>query len=335
MSSRALRKAQQRASSSQFASGDSLQTSNSESEEFATHQRVSAFSVLLDEGSDEAKEDDSVNISAEERPEIKPNQAAAAKNKSKKKKRKAKKTGVASSTSFATVSDEQGATGSTELKNQKTLDPADKIFETFERLTAEEYSDNAIAPAKNTTTKPNGLSDCLSIETSHLIAETEMKKLFGNVAFSLEQNIPGNREQNVANRAGGRAQSSIQRYKGLGGSTQRRNIFAKWRDTWPPGTTGGLGMEIVGQGSNGVVIYSFIHNSAYRSAQREFNICVASMEPKRLIDLLHFSRRLLCLQPSHRCAALLINLQHIILLLYFRFLKFSNKIDSMRNLGNL
>ena len=49
-------------------------------------------------------------------------------------------------------------------------------------------------------------------------------------------------------------------------------------------------MEVVERRSDGSVEYRFIHNMTYQSVQRQFETCVASMDPERMIQLLHFNR---------------------------------------------
>jgi hypothetical protein len=56
-------------------------------------------------------------------------------------------------------------------------------------------------------------------------------------------------------------------------------------------------MDVVEKRSDGSVEYRFMHNAGYQSIQREFEVCVASMDPERMIQLLGMNRKLalLCL----------------------------------------
>ena len=71
----------------------------------------------------------------------------------------------------------------------------------------------------------------------------------------------------------------------------RRNIFIQGREEWPRATSGGLGMEIVERKKDGTVEYRFVHNVSYQDIQRQFESCVASMDPNRMIQLLQFNRK--------------------------------------------
>ena len=53
-------------------------------------------------------------------------------------------------------------------------------------------------------------------------------------------------------------------------------------------------MEIVHKRNDGTVEYRFVHSTAYQSVQRQFETCVASMDPDRMIQLLQFNRK--CIQ---------------------------------------
>ena len=45
-------------------------------------------------------------------------------------------------------------------------------------------------------------------------------------------------------------------------------------------------MEIVEKNADGTVEYRYVHNRAYQDVQSQFESCVASMDPNRLVVLL-------------------------------------------------
>lgn len=138
----------------------------------------------------------------------------------------------------------------------------------------------------------------LAIDTKNLNAANEMKRLFGNVVLEGENDEP------VQARRRGRVQhldlggalagrnSPISRGQGLAGLALRRNVFMPGKEEWPKATSGGLGMELVEKLSDGTTEYRFVHNTAYQDVQRQFETCVESLDPQRLIHLLQFNRKL-------------------------------------------
>src|SRR5438034_9266672 len=84
--------------------------------------------------------------------------------------------------------------------------------------------------------------------------------------------------------------NAASRGQDLSGLPQRRNVLMQAKDEWPRATSGGLGMEIVEKFPSGVAKYKLVHNSAYKDVQHQFDICVESMEPERMIELLRFNR---------------------------------------------
>jgi hypothetical protein len=73
----------------------------------------------------------------------------------------------------------------------------------------------------------------------------------------------------------------------LTGLSLRRNIFIQGKEEWPRATSGGLAMEVVSKNPDGSVEYRFVHNTSYQETQRQFQVCVASMDPERMVQLLH------------------------------------------------
>ncbi|KEQ79331.1 DUF654-domain-containing protein [Aureobasidium pullulans EXF-150] len=109
------------------------------------------------------------------------------------------------------------------------------------------------------TADPNTNEVCrlLSIDTASLHAANEMRRLFGR----------------------GRSD-------GLAALSRRRNIFIQGKEEWPVATSGGLGMEVIEKRSDGTVEYAFVHSRIYQDVQGQFETCVASMDPQRMVLLL-------------------------------------------------
>jgi hypothetical protein len=140
----------------------------------------------------------------------------------------------------------------------------------------------------------------LAIDTKHLNALNEMKKLFGSVVLEGDQNEAGPAQ---GRRRGRGAQqldlggalagrnSPISRGQGLAGLALRRNVFMLGKEEWPKATSGGLSMELVEKAWDFTTEYRFIHNSAYQDTQRQFNDCVDSMDSQRMIAHLQYNRR--------------------------------------------
>jgi hypothetical protein len=135
------------------------------------------------------------------------------------------------------------------------------------------------------------LYSVLSVDSQHLHAANEMKKLFGRAALqNNEEAAPRQRgpQGGIAAAIAGRNAPGNRNLASLG---LRRNIFVQGKEEWPRATSGGLGMEIVEKRPDGSVEYRFVHNNMYQDVQRQFQICVASMDPERMIQLLHHNRK--------------------------------------------
>ena len=141
----------------------------------------------------------------------------------------------------------------------------------------------------------------LSVETKHLNALNEMKRLFGDVvlerdgedegpAIPARRRARGPQQVDLGGALAGR-NSPVSRGQGLAGLALRRNVFMQGKEEWPKATAGGLGMEVISKGSDGTTQYRFVHNSAYQDVQLQFESCVESMDPQRMIQLLQFNRK--------------------------------------------
>ena len=136
----------------------------------------------------------------------------------------------------------------------------------------------------------------LAVESKHLNALNEMKRLFGNTVLE-------NEDEAIANpRRRGRAPQQLDlgaalagryspasRGQGLAGLALRRNPFILGKEEWPKATSGGLGMELVEKMEDGTIEYRFTHSTVYQDVQRQFETCVESMDPQRMIQMLQFN----------------------------------------------
>ena len=153
--------------------------------------------------------------------------------------------------------------------------------------------------------KPNELSpsskrlyQLLATDSKNLSALNEMKRLFGNSILEgeIEEGVPGRRrgrgpqQMDIGGVLAGR-NSPVSKGQGLAGLALRRNVFMLGKEEWPKATSGGLGMEVVEKAWDFTTEYRFVHSSAYQDVQRQFYICVESMNPQRMIQLLQFNRK--------------------------------------------
>ena len=160
-----------------------------------------------------------------------------------------------------------------------------------------------ISPQNASSHPTNGvdveqLCALLSIDLPHLNAANEMRRLFGRAALDTTNDDQidtgagrrGNRQGRRQGLAGAVAGHNVPGGGGLLGLGLRRNIFIPGKEEWPRGTAGGLGMEVVYKTSRGITEYKFIHNTLYQDVQRQFDTCVQSMDPSRMVQLLQFNR---------------------------------------------
>ena len=136
----------------------------------------------------------------------------------------------------------------------------------------------------------------LAIESKHLHSLNEMKRLFGNAVLEHEDDTPaptrrrgrGPQQVDLGGALSAR-NSPVARGQGLSGPILRRNFFIQGKEEWPKAAGGGLGMELVEKMDDGTVEYRFTHNSLYQDVQRQFESCVESMDPQRMISMLMFN----------------------------------------------
>ncbi|KAH9827247.1 Transcriptional repressor TCF25 [Teratosphaeria destructans] len=281
MSSRALRKAQrekeereqkeleedeadhvpaQRAKKSAF---ELLDEKNDEDEDDDDDEDGGAALDPNDDGGDDDDDDDDPPSADTAAP------APAPTTSSKKKKKKKKKKGKTS----VPVQPE------TEL---------DEIDQALKQLSTSPTPSHAGATSGGVDPSVNETCRLLAVDTSHLHAQNEMRRLFGRAALDQHDDDddaptpatsaqPTAAEASAAGRAGpGRART------GRGGS----EIGRAGKEDWPVATGGGLGMDVEEKRADGTVLYRFVHNRAYQDVQSQFESCVESMDPNRLVVLL-------------------------------------------------
>ena len=146
----------------------------------------------------------------------------------------------------------------------------------------------------------NEVIGLLRVDTQHLQAANEMRRLFGRVAIETDQDVDddggGRRRRGRGGRGGtvGIAGAVAGRHnagdRGLSSLGLRRNMFIKGKEEWPRATGGGLAMEVEEKRADSTILYRFLHSRSYQDVQMQFEICVASMDPDRMIQLLQFNR---------------------------------------------
>lgn len=299
MSSRALRKLQRE--QEQQNKLDALKEDNAphdESEEEApTGKPLNAFDMLnQDEAEDEANDSDVADPGDGEDAEVptknsQVEQSEKPKTKSKPKKKKNKKKGKGPEQTHAPGKGAQATAKEPELDE---IDIALKSLSTTSK-------DGADVPLAAKIDEANlQLYRLLAVESKHLNALNEMKRLFGNVVLENEDEAgaaagPPRRRGRVQNLDLGGAlagrHSPASRGQGLAGLALRRNPFILGKEEWPKATSGGLGMELVERAEEGTIEFRFVHNTIYQDVQRQFQTCVESMDPQRMISLLQYNRK--------------------------------------------
>ena len=301
MSSRALRKLQrEREQQDQLhVSKEDNATEDESEEEVPARKAINAFNMLNQvDDDDEANDSDVVEPHDGEDIVAKkhqPDSLEKPKPKNKSKKKKNKKKGKAPEQADAPTKNAK-ATG-----KEPPLDEIDLALKSLSTTS----KDGADVPIAAKIDEANlQLYRLLAVESKHLNALNEMKRLFGNVVLENEDEAgaaagPPRRRGRVQNLDLGGAlagrHSPASRGQGLAGLALRRNPFILGKEEWPKATSGGLGMELVEKLEDGTVEFRFVHNTIYQDVQRQFQTCVESMDPQRMITLLQYNRKTLCI----------------------------------------
>ncbi|MCJ1239268.1 hypothetical protein MMC14_007262 [Varicellaria rhodocarpa] len=139
----------------------------------------------------------------------------------------------------------------------------------------------------------------LATDTKNLNSLNEMKRLFGSAVLGeadeaatpgpARRHGRGPQQLDLGEALAGR-NSPVSRGQGLAGLALRRNVFMPGKEEWPKATSGGLSMEVVERAWDFTTEYRFVHNSVYQDVQKQFESCVESLDPQRMIQLLQFNR---------------------------------------------
>lgn len=299
MSSRALRKLQREQEQQKvFNALKEDDAPDSESEEEAPAGKTPNAFEMLNENENEDGVNDSAAIVTDDEEDaevlsksspVEALEKPKAKTKSKKKKPKKK----------AKVSEQAGAPAKVAQTATKgpQLDDIDIALKSLS-TTSKDGTDVPLAAKMDEANLQ--LYRLIAVESKHLNALSEMKRLFGNVVLENEDETgaavgPSRRRDRVQNLDLGGAlagrHSPASRGQGLAGLALRRNPFILGKEDWPKATSGGLGMELVEKLEDGTTEFRFVHNRIYQDVQRQFQTCVESMDPQRMIALLQFNRK--------------------------------------------
>ncbi|RDW60363.1 transcriptional repressor TCF25 family protein [Aspergillus mulundensis] len=290
MSSRAIRKLQKLREQEQQAEQEAQESSEDEPISRPSKPKLNAFD-LLNAAYDDEDEDEKQSESEAPEPVTGPTKEVAGPpataDPAKKKKRKAK------------IKKKKNATKQEPTKggsDDKDLDEIDRALKEL-AVPSQGEADAQLLVQNIDASFAKSPEEFLSIDSKLLNASNEMRKLFGNVVFeNFDQPETGSgrrrdraRETVDLGRALTGRYSPASRGLSLAGVTQRRNILFQGKDEWPRAPSGGLGMEMAESLPNGATVYRFIHNAAYQDVQRQFELCVESMDPQRMIHLLQYN----------------------------------------------
>lgn len=297
MSSRALRKLQKlREQEQQQASLQAEENDeSSEDEPISRHSKpkLNAFDLLNAADDDEEETQGSDNDVQE--PVTQPAEDIRIPAKPEESKKKRKKKSKKRKASTKTTGE---ATANTKADDEE-LDEIDRALRDLaveNRTTQGDITAAAIGNTRDASFSKTP-AELLAVDPKFLNATNEMRKLFGNVVLeSFDQEEAGtgrrrdrNRETIDLGRALTGRYSPASRGQSLAGVTLRRNVLMQGKDEWPRTPSGGLGMELVEKTSTGPTVYRIIHNSSYKDIQMQFDMCVESMDPQRMIHLLQYN----------------------------------------------
>lgn len=300
MSSRALRKLQrEQEHQKHLIISDKVHAQDDESEQddAPAPKALNAFD-MLNEVDDEDEDDKAHVISSEDDndtipnpktvlEEAKPAPSDAVKGKSKSKKKKSKKKSKVAENVRNTDKPAQDTSRASQLDE---IDLALKALST-------KANDDPSAFIRVQINEANlQLYRLLAVESKHLNALNEMKRLFGNAVLENEDETEGTprrrgrgpQQLDLGAALAGR-HSPASRGQGLAGLALRRNPFILGKEEWPKATSGGLGMELVEKMEDGTIECRFVHSTVYQDVQRQFETCVESMDPQRMIQMLQYN----------------------------------------------
>lgn len=301
MSSRALRKLQKQQELLQPPE-DVLEDEESEVEETPKPQALNAFDMLIDADDTDDVEaetphpsesnDENVKEATEHNKHGPSASTGAKKNKARRKKKQKNKGGK----------DKQSEIVTSDKKPASQAGKLDEIDLALESLPTKSTNGSYAYSNENLDDGEAEICLLLGTDSRQLNVLNEMKRLFGKVV--LEGDGEGSGTQGPGRRRGRGPQqldlggalagrnSQVSRGQGLAGLALRRNVFMTGKEEWPKATSGGLGMEVDGKMNGGITRYRFVHNQVYQDVQSQFESCVESMEPHRLIRMLQYNREI-------------------------------------------
>lgn len=291
MSSRAIRKLQKLREQELQQSSDQEDESSDDEPRQAPKPKFNAFDLLNAGGEDDDDEDDKDDTEAEAedikepvtRAEPAPTQPNPPKNASKKKKKKAKKAKA------------QTPVQSEKESKDTNLDEIDKALKDLNVKAPTGTDISTPQPVSQDDGYPKTTNEVLSIELKYLNATNEMRRLFGNVVLENFDQDAGSGRRRDRNETVDLGQALTGKYspasrgKSLGGTTLRRNPLMQGKDEWPLAPSGGLGMVTDKSTNPANTLYKIVHNTGYKDVQNQFDLCVESMEPQRLIHHLQYN----------------------------------------------
>ena len=293
MSLRALRKLQrEEEEQKQIRLQEQAEDDESEEEQASAPKALNTFDMLNaneDEEGSEPSNDKEEDISQAEAQQVDASTTMAAKSKQKKSKKKKKNKKKEKETEAALNEDK------TPPAEENQLDEIDLALKS---LSTKSKAGSGFVPETVPLIDPahTQLNALLAVESKHLNALNEMKRLFGNVVLENEDESPGTprrrgRGPQQLDLGGALAarNSPVARGQGLTGIALRRNFLIQGKEEWPKAAGGGLGMELVERLDDGTIEYRFVHNKIYQDVQRQFMSCVESMDPQRMISMLVYN----------------------------------------------
>ena len=301
MSSRALRKLQREQEHQKHLhtlDKGHAQDDESDQDDAPAPKALNAFD-MLNEVDDDDEDDKADVISSEEDDEAistpkivleeaKPAPSDAVKGRSKSKKKKSKKKSKVAENVRTTDKLAQDTSRASQL---------DEIDLALKSLSTKANDDPSASIRVQINEANLQLYRLLAVESKHLNALNEMKRLFGNAVLENEDEAEGStprrrgrgpQQLDLGAALTGRY-SPASRGQGLAGLALRRNPFILGKEEWPKATSGGLGMELVEKMEDGTIEYRFVHSTGYQDVQRQFQTCVESMDPQRMIHMLQYN----------------------------------------------
>lgn len=309
MSSRAIRKTQYQNQGLPPHELDKAHSSDDDEEEddIAPAPKKSLFALLDDSGYEDAEEEPPADtargdgLSRDGSTSPSPERGARSVTTSSKKKKKKKPKGKGKDTSRTTQDQATAKSRQPGVDADVSRNQPDDIDIALRSLAISKES----GTHPKTSSEPvvdqdhERLCTLLATNQQRLIAANEMRQLFGRAALGPDAE-DGNEARGGRRRAGGPRRQGLAEAVagrnvagggGLAGLGLRRNIFVRGKEEWPRATGGGLGMEVVRKDPNGITEYRFVHNRLYQDVQRQFEACVHSMDPERMVQHLQFNRK--------------------------------------------